>query len=154
VTEHRIAKSSGMLQIAGIMMAALFALILGVGTAHAATGGGVSGAKVGSTTKAAAPHTNNLAAVPAAQGDCAYQYLCLWEGYNFTGTIHRLFNCQVYYTNYPIHSVYNHQTPGTVASFRDVNNSEFWRSPPPNWASGNTDGIAGSLNRAWYVKPC
>jgi|tagenome__1003787_1003787.scaffolds.fasta_scaffold19721365_1 hypothetical protein len=92
--------------------------------------------------------------VTAATVSCPYKYLCLYEGTGYTGTMHRLYNCEVYYTAYPIHSVKNNQTPGTRASFRDYNNAQFWVSPGAYWASSNTDGIAGSLNRAWYVKPC
>jgi len=103
---------------------------------------------------AAVPKPRPASVQVAATTACPYYYLCLYEGYGYGGTMHRLYNCEVYYTPYPIHSVINHQTSGTRASFRDINNSQFWVSPGAYWASSNTDGIAGSLNRAWYVKPC
>jgi hypothetical protein len=152
VTVHQLVRRNRVLRLVTLLAVALFAFgTAGAAGAAAASSNSTAQLPQRAVVKAAAP-----AAVVSTQGtgDCPYKYLCLWEGYNFTGKIHKFYYCETYYTNYPIHSVYNHQTSGTRASFRDYNNVQFYLSPAPNWSDGNTDDNGGSLNRAWYVKPC
>lgn len=136
---------SGRVRSLVLVTAALVAALLGALTANASA----------QATTVPKPVAHTAATVTAASASsCPHYYLCLYEGYSYGGTIHKLYNCQTYYTDYPIHSVVNNQSSGTRASFRDYNNAQFWVSPGAYWASSNTDGIAGSLNRAFYVKPC
>jgi hypothetical protein len=124
------------------MLAAALGVQAGLGSANAAP----------AVHQAASVH--QAAALATVHG-CPYYDLCLYEGYNFGGTIHRMYNCQIYYTPYYFHSAVNNQSPGTRASFRDYNNVQFFLSPAPVWQDGNTDNNAGNLGlRTWYVKPC
>jgi hypothetical protein len=100
------------------------------------------------------PDTAQVAAAASVHG-CSYYNLCLYTGYNYSGTMHHLYNCEPYYTPYAFHSVVNNQTPGTRGRFYNSAHGLIWTSPGALWYSGNVDGIAGGLgNRSWYVKPC
>lgn len=117
-------------------------------------------AAFGTRTSAEATTDRSPSAAATVQG-CGYGYICLYEGYNYAGTIHRLYNCEYYYTPYAFHSVVNNQTTGTRANFYAKRTtgtgpgSLIWTSRAALWSSGNVDGIAGGLgSRTWYVKPC
>jgi hypothetical protein len=87
---------------------------------------------------------------PGEWWGCLYRYLCLWEAPNSGGNKHSLFNCEDYYTPYPIGSWVNHQTNGTVGVFKDYYRTPFyWTGPAPNTYPNFPYGY-----NTWYVRPC
>ena len=89
-------------------------------------------------------------AAPSSAADCPYKYFCTYEGYGYTGTIHRMYNCQWYYTPYVFHSWVNHQTPGTRAVFQYYYHQYYYTTPGA--PSQNNSDPRGDYT--FYIKPC
>jgi hypothetical protein len=81
---------------------------------------------------------------------CNDLYLCLYESTNFYGTKYSLYYCIDYSTPYAFNSYKNHQTTGTVGTFKDHNrNPRDFTTPAPSNNRYYYDGIF-----TYYVKPC
>jgi hypothetical protein len=98
------------------------------------------------------------AAVSSHHG-CPSGYLCLYEHTNYGGTMHRLYNCEYYYTPYQFDSLVNNQTGNAKAYFYAKNDSGnrgalIW-TRTAYFESPDTRHIAGNLGLlTFYVKPC
>lgn len=94
--------------------------------------------------------TSSLALDGPSVEACDYRYLCLYENYDRTGTLHSLFFCQNYDTPYPFHSYDNNQTEGTRAAFKDRDfHIVHWTEGAHSIVDRYDDGW-----NVWHVQPC
>jgi hypothetical protein len=80
---------------------------------------------------------------------CGDGYLCLFESTNFLGTKYSLYYCVDYPTPYAFNSYKNHQSYGTVGTFKDRNRNPIDYTVPAPFDNSYYSGAY-----AYHVKPC
>ncbi|WP_052439513.1 peptidase inhibitor family I36 protein [Streptacidiphilus jiangxiensis] len=85
---------------------------------------------------------------------CFYQYICMWQGQNGTGTLFRVSQCNLdqelpgsgWNTG---GSWLNNETPGTVAYFKNSGHGTIYTTPAPVFWNSDYN-----WQPVWYVNAC
>lgn len=150
---------AGQARAAGLSTAQTDALQATVDREVAATGGKQVAANEvewnGGKTVLPVPGESSVRSLSAARGSmyrCPYQYMCVYTGARFAGTMHMFYHCREYSTPYSIHSWVNNQSKGTKAVFRHNAHLPIYYTPgAPSYDTLISDTMTRSI---YYIKPC